>query len=525
MNMREPRSIDEELYKRVLLTHRFGLENRETSLKGNTYSVEELSFEVALDELKKSYTEFMTSKEHIEKLLILFKSTFNQQLKRFSIKESNILIHNISSTILEFYSPSYLEQVPKLLAQNKILVLPIKTFLPLEGTKNVTEYIKGIVLFEDQMIKIDGLGAQKLPGLRLYRIKSYDSQKMSDIIEEFLLSFEHPLETASWDKKIHALTEAEKIRHITKKEQAVGNASWLTSKLLAFAIIFAIVFKFCKSQGLRDLEIYPIALSIAESWYKLFIVDDRNRAVQDYLDLHNFMTTLEPLSVVARIQNIKAFLKTPHSQVFPADKDILNNIYLKSLNWLLADYLKKGDIGEAYALIEEEAENEAWNPLFYAARNGKVAIAELLASHVHYVNGLDDQENTPLHWAALYGRYDICKMFLRYKNKNKINIVAQNKEGDTHLHLAIRHNKLDVADLLIKEAKALLGVSTKLFALKNQQNETVLKVACEYGRIETIERLLNNGASLEGINISDYSAEVQKVLKNPPKPMLGSHDH
>ena len=146
--MREPRSIDEELYKRVLLTHRFGLENRETTLKGNTYSVEELSFEVALEELKKSFTEFMTSKEHIEKLLLLFKNTFNQRLKRFSIKDSNILIHNISSTILEFYSSSYLEELSHLLAQNKILILPIKTFLPLEGTKNITEYIKGIVLFE-----------------------------------------------------------------------------------------------------------------------------------------------------------------------------------------------------------------------------------------------------------------------------------------------------------------------------------------------------------------------------------------
>ena len=369
------------------------------------------------------------------------------------------------------------------------------------------------------------MSAQKIPGLRLYRIKPYNPENMSDIIDEFLHSFEHPLEIGTWDKKINALTHAEKIRHITKKEQAVGNASWLTCKLLAFAIIFAIIFKFCKSQGLRDLEIYPMALSIAESWYKLFIVDDRNRAVQDYLDLHNFMTTLEPLSVVTRIQNIKAFLKTHHSQAFPADKDILNNIYLKSLNWLLADYLKKGDIGAAHALVDEEAENIAWNPLFYAARNGKVAIAELLASHVHYINGLDDQENTPLHWAAMFGRYDICKMFLRYKIKNKINIIAQNKEGDTPLHLAIRHNKLDVADLLIKEAKTLLGASAKLFSIKNHQNETVLKMACEFGRIETIEKLLSNGASVEGINISDYPAEVQKVLKSPPKPLLGSHNH
>jgi len=512
--MREPRSIDEELYKRVLLTHRFGLENRETNLKGNTYSVEDLPFDVALEEFKKSFTEFMTAKEHIEKLLLLFRNVFNQKLKKFSIKESNIIIHTISATLLEFYIPEYFSQTENILQQNKILIVPIKTFLPSHEAKNVIEYIKGVVLFEDRLIKINGLGSLKIPGLRVYRTKPYDLQKMLEIVDEFQHSFEHPLEVNGWDKKLNAVTQAEKIRHITKKEQAVGNGSWLTCKLLMFAIIFATIFKFCKSQGLKDLQIDPLASAIAESWYKLFIVDDRNRAVQEYLDLHNFMTTLEPLSVVTRVQNIKAFLKAPRSSAFPADKDILNNIYLKSLNWLLADHLKKGDIGEAYALIEDEAENKDWNPLFYAAKNGKVAIAEILASNANYITGVDANENTPLHCAAMHGRLDICKMFLRYKNKNKIQIDAQNKEGDTPLHCAIRHNKLDVADLLIKEAPHLITI-------KNNNNETPLKIACDLNHIEAIERLLVKGAKIEGINIQTYPEEVQKILKNPPKPLIG----
>lgn len=525
--MRQPRSLDEELYKRVLLTHRFGLDNRETTLKGNVYSVEELSFDIALQELKNSFTEFMTSQDHIEKLFTLFKNTFHPILKKFSIKESNFIIQTVHSTLMEFYSSSYLESLSTLLPQNKILILPIKTFIPIEGTKNVSEYIKGIVLFDECMIKIDGLGAMKLPGFRVYRTEPYDQEQMKEIIDEFLHSFEHPLEAGAWDKKINALTRAEKIRHITKKEQAVGNASWLTSKLLMFAIIFAITFKFCKSQDLKDLQTYPLALTIAESWYKLFIVDDRNRAVQDYLDLHNFITTLEPLSVVTRIQNIKAFLKAPRSTALPADKDILNNIYLKSLNWLLADHLKKGDIGQAHALIEEELNNPYWNPLFYAAKNGKIAIAELLASNAHYIAGQDNQKNTPLHWVASQGHFDIGKMFLRYKNKNKLDLAAQNQEGDTPLHLAIRNNKFDVFNLLLREGKEDIELLKLLLTLKNNQNDSVLKVACDNHRMDMIEALLIQGEKLEGVNmieglnLQEYPEEVQRILRNPPKPLLG----
>lgn len=504
--------VDEELYKRILLCHRFGLSLSHTTFKGTAYSVEDLPFDIALKELKRSFSEFITTKDHIEKLLNILRYTLIHKISKFSIKDSHVIIQSITSILLEFYTPEYISSLAEDLS-NKLVIVPIKTAYSFEegDKKNLfMEKIKAIVLFEDRLIKINGLGALKMPGLRIYRTKPYDRNDLTDIITSFIQSFETPLDAKLWDKPLHTLTGAEKMHHITKKEQSVGNGSWLTCKLLIFATVFAIIFKFCKIQGLKDLEIDPIALNIAESWYKLFIVDDRNRAVRDYLDLHGFSETEENLTVAGRIQSIKHFLKNVKSSASAVDREILVQISLKSLNWLLADYLKKGDIGEAHALIEAELSNKLWNPLFYAAKNGKNAIAEMLASNTQFVTDHEQNGNTPLHCAAARGNLEMCKIFLKYKNKNKIVIEAQNNEGNTSLHLAIKHNKLDVAELLIKAAPVLLSI-------RNQQNNTALKLASELGNVGAIQLLLAFGAKMEGIIISDYPEDVQKALSNPPK--------
>lgn len=450
----------------------------------------------------------MSSRDHLDKLFNHLRSALMSKLKKFSIKESNTIIHTIHSSLSNFYTPDYFEHLSEYLAQNKIIMIPLKTTQLYSN--GVSYAIKAIVLFEDRLIKINGQGAEKMPGMRVYRTQAFDHNSMVSIIQTYLSSFEEPLEISSWDQSLNALTKAEKIRHITKKEQSVGNGSWLTSKLLVLATVFATLFKFCKSEGLKDLEIDPIALNVAEFWYKLFIVDDRNRAIQEYLSAHHFNKVPEPLTVSGRIESIKTFLEfTPKSSPAP-DKHILSEIYLKSLNWLLADYLKKGDIGAAHALIEEEKENQRWNPLFYAAKMGKHAIAELLASNTHYVNGRNSDDNTPLHYAALHGHKIICKMFLRYKNKNQINLLAQNARGNTAAHLAIRHNKLDIADMLIK-------AEPKLLTLQNNKSQNLLKLACDLQNREAVTRLLLKGAKPTDLMIEEYPEDIQKVLKNPPR--------
>ncbi len=516
-----PHSIDAELYKRILLTHRFGLSISHTTFKGTVYSVEELPFDIALEELKRSFSEFITTTDHVEKLLNILRYTLIHKLSKFSIKESHVIIQSITSILLEFYTPEYLSNFADNVSPNKILIVPVKTVYGSDygsedpaldpAKKNMgREKVKAVVLFEDRLIKINGLMALKVPGLRIYRTKAYKKAALLEILNSYIDSFDHPLDGKLWDKSLHALMGAEKIRHVTKKEQSVGNGSWLTCKLLIFATVFAVIYKFCKAEGLKDLEIDPIALSIAESWYKLFIVDDRNRAVRDYLEIHGLKATEEPLTVANRIHSIKNYLRSLKSPTSAVDKEILVQISLKSLNWLLADYLKKGDIGEAHALIEAESGNKLWNPLFYATKNGKTAIAEMLASNSRYMTEQEPNGNTPLHCAAAHGNLDMCKIFLKHKTKNKVDIAAKNKEGNTALHEAIQHNKLDVAELLVKASPALLAV-------QNLNHSTALKLACDLNHADAVLRLLGLGASVDGINVHDYPEEIQKVLKNPLK--------
>lgn len=501
--------IDEELYKRVLLAHRFGLETtQDTTYKNVLYSIEDLPFDKAIFELKHSFSEFMSSKEHLDKLFTQLRSTFSPKLKKFSIKESNIIIHTVNSTLLNFYTPEYLAGLPEFLSQNKLVMVPLKTTHP---HPNGSQYsIKAVVLFEDGLIKINGQSALKTPSLRVYRSKQVKPELILPILQAFLHSFQEPLEASSWDKELNSITQAEKIKNITKKEQAVGNGSWLTCKLLVFAAVFATLFKFGRSEGLKDLEIYPLALNIAECWHKLFMIDDRNRAIKDYLEFHHFGTIPEPLTVASRVENIKAFLESPPRGSPPADKIILSEIYLKSLNWLLSDHLKKGDIGAAHGLIEEEQNNLRWNPLFYAVKIGKTAIAEMLASHTRYVNEKNSDDNTPLHYAALHGHTIICKMFLRYKNKNQIDLLAQNIRGNTAAHLALRYNKLDILEMLVK-------AEPRLLILPNNKGQTLLKLACDLQNRDAITRLLLKGAKPTGITFEDYPEDIQKILKTPPR--------
>ncbi len=91
-----PHMIDEELYKRILLTHRFGLSLSHTTFKNTVYSVEELPFDIALAELKRSFSEFITSKDHIEKFLNILRYTLNNDMAIFNGEFCKFMNQSIS---------------------------------------------------------------------------------------------------------------------------------------------------------------------------------------------------------------------------------------------------------------------------------------------------------------------------------------------------------------------------------------------------------------------------------------------
>lgn len=499
----------QEILARIFLFHRFGLTRTKTQLDNEIINVENLDFHVAFAEFRRSYKIFIESKEIQEKIYHLITQSLASKHYRIPEKDASILIHKISATLLNTDLENNGAHQHEQLAKRNIVIVPIKTFYTENnGSSTSHEHIKAITLFEDRLLKINPRDINKNPTVRIYRIQKYILSDMEALLDSFKASFTTPLDHHGWDKTLNAITNAEKISSITKKEQRVGNGSWLTAKMFILTVVYGTLFQYCRSNDLKDFDTESLCAHIAEGIYKLFIVDDRNRAVSEYLEMHGYHEPLakgEPLSVKHRLGSIKSFLAKPIDKLFPADKVMLGAIYIKSLNWLLADYLKKGDIGEAHALIEAEENNHHWNPLIYAAKNGKIVIAELLGSNQHYITLKDDVGNLPIHYAVLNGHEDMLRVFLRYKKKNKLDLTAKNNEGNPPLHLAVLHNQFDIIELLLKHEPELLNI-------KNDHNETALKLSCDLQNINIIQWLLSKGASQEGINPKEYPENIQKLL-------------
>jgi len=86
-------------------------------------------------------------------------------------------------------------------------------------------------------------------------------------------------------------------------------------------------------------------------------------------------------------------------------------------------------------------------PLHEAARRGNLSFLRECLQQGVSATGLDSVGNTPLHWACRGGHTDCVKELLALPNPP---VNAQNKMGDTALHLAAAHNRLEVLPLLLQ---------------------------------------------------------------------------
>ena len=78
------------------------------------------------------------------------------------------------------------------------------------------------------------------------------------------------------------------------------------------------------------------------------------------------------------------------------------------------------------------------------AREGDIAAVKQHLAAGTDVNTKDDQEYTPLHWAAMEGRREVAELLI----SSGANVNAKNKVGNTPLHIAA-YMKFDLAELLI----------------------------------------------------------------------------
>ena len=122
--------------------------------------------------------------------------------------------------------------------------------------------------------------------------------------------------------------------------------------------------------------------------------------------------------------------------------------------------------------------------MFRAAREGDLKKVKRLVKGGHDVNQRDEEERTPLMWAAMKGRTDCVEFLLQ----NGAQLDLKDKDGMTALHLAAYGGHLEVMKRLIEAGHDV-----------NQRDKeiTPLMFAAALGHTDCVEYLLQNGAELD----------------------------
>ena len=122
-------------------------------------------------------------------------------------------------------------------------------------------------------------------------------------------------------------------------------------------------------------------------------------------------------------------------------------------------------------------------PLHWAALYGRTSIAELLINNNGDVRAKDNSGSTPLHGAAEEGHLELVETLIR----SNADINAANNDGITPLHLAAARGQLTVVMSLLKHGANIDAA--------DKSGSTALHLACAYGEKNVVTLLLAEKAN------------------------------
>ncbi len=129
------------------------------------------------------------------------------------------------------------------------------------------------------------------------------------------------------------------------------------------------------------------------------------------------------------------------------------------------------------AAVRARDQNQ-YTPLIWAARKGQLAVLKLLLERGADINAVNKWNNTALHWAAYNGLVPIVEYLCQKGAKLDI---RENEKGHTPLHDAAWRGHLGVVKALLKHG-APVGI-------RNNRGERPLEVALRYRHLEVANLL------------------------------------
>lgn len=123
-----------------------------------------------------------------------------------------------------------------------------------------------------------------------------------------------------------------------------------------------------------------------------------------------------------------------------------------------------------------------YTALHFACLNGHKDVVRSLLQHDANVNVVDKKGSTCLHLAAWAGNYDIVNYILMQSNIEP-NVNLTNCDNESPLHCAAQFNHASICSVLLMHGADI--------TLRNSKDETPFDLACEYGRFETVQVLLD----------------------------------
>nr|KJB44519.1 hypothetical protein B456_007G257200 [Gossypium raimondii] len=150
----------------------------------------------------------------------------------------------------------------------------------------------------------------------------------------------------------------------------------------------------------------------------------------------------------------------------------------------------------AHNASTERLESSRWGPVHLAAAGGHVEVLRLLLLKGANIDSLTNDGNTALHLAVKAGRKDCVRLLLANGSKPD---VRNTRNGDTPLHIAARLGDEQTH-----------GHTCLFDALKLGDS---LCLAARKGEAGTIQRLIKNGAAINGMDQHGWTALHRAAFK------------